>query len=70
MSNQVEYTGHHGTSGLQSHSIGDEYPFVIYGVGSATGATKWAVLNGSTGEHFPERYDTYAQAQQSLGNRL
>lgn len=59
----AQYTGHHGKSGLQGHSIGDEYPFVIYKVGHSDGPDKWAVLDGSTGHYHPERFDTYPQAQ-------
>lgn len=61
-----EYLGHHGTSGLQQHSIGDEYPFVIYGVGAADGTKKWAVLNGATGWYSDKRHDTYQQAQSEI----
>lgn len=62
---QVAYSGHHGTGGLQAHSIGPEYPHVIFGVGGE-GPTKWAFINGFTHEEDPRRFDTYQQAYDAL----
>lgn len=44
--NQVRYTGHGiNTSGLQGHSVGDDYPYMIIGVGSLT---EWQVIDCRT----------------------
>ena len=45
---KVGYTGHVGEGGLQGHSIGGYYPFIIYGQETAQG-TCYGVLNGATG---------------------
>lgn len=49
----TKYTGHVGNGGLQGHSIGALYPYVVYGQETPNG-TRYGVQNGATG------YDTGA----------
>lgn len=45
---EVKYEGHAGDGGIQGHSIGEEYPFVVYGQQFA-GVVKYRVLDTRTG---------------------
>lgn len=61
MSNQVQYTGHgQNTGGLQGHSIGDEYPYMVAGV-----IDGFAVLDTRTGTMGAHRH-TYREAEIDL----
>lgn len=55
---------HVGTSGLQAHSVGDLYPWVIVGTqrSDTDRSTAWYAWHTETGDRFPVR-DTYAQAE-------
>jgi hypothetical protein len=67
MSQQIQYSGHGAkTGGLQGHSIGSNYPFMIAG----TGDGQWVVIDARTSnESRPVR--TYNEAQQTItGLRL
>jgi len=56
---EVKYTGHGAkTGGLQAHSIGDEFPYMVQGRGEPM---KWVAVNLNTGEASPPR-ETYADA--------
>lgn len=55
MSN-AKYTGHVGQGGLQGHSIGGLYPYVVYGQETAEG-TRYGVMNGTTGTDTGAKYD-------------
>lgn len=44
----IGYTGHVGSGGLQGHSIGGYYPFIVYGQETEDGL-RYGVLNGATG---------------------
>lgn len=44
----VKYTGHVGNGGLQGHSVGALYPYVVYGQ-ETTDGTRYGVQNGATG---------------------
>lgn len=60
---KVAYTGHGAkTGGLQGHSIGDEYPYLIIGVADRWEApTEYSVMDTRTGNRSP-RYPTYMRA--------
>lgn len=46
----VEYTGHASKGGLQRHSIGAEYPYLIEGFQiGADAPVRWRVLDSRTG---------------------
>lgn len=55
---------HIGTSGLQAHSVGDLYPWVIVGTqrSDTDRTTVWYAWHTETGDRYPVR-DTYAQAE-------
>ena len=55
---------HIGTSGLQAHSVGDLYPWVIVGTqrSDTDRTTAWYAWHTETGDRYPVR-DTYAQAE-------
>lgn len=63
MSTQVQYTGHGAnTGGLQGHSIGPDYPYMIIGVADRLEApTQWVVMDSRTSNRSP-RFPTYARA--------
>ena len=59
---------HAGTSGLQSHSVGPEYPFAIVGkMAHAKAPTQWAVMNCLTGAEG-RAWPTYRAAQIDLAS--
>ncbi len=60
---KVQYTGHGAaTGGLQGHSMGDEYPYLIIGVADRWEApTEYSVMDTRTGNRSP-RYPTYMRA--------
>lgn len=73
MAQAVRYTGHGAnTGGLQAHSIGTDYPYMI--VGTQTGAhapTEWQVMDCRTSNRS-RRFPTYQRAvieQASLRTR-
>lgn len=44
METQAQYTGHgNNTGGLQAHSIGDGYPWIVVGGNAPGGFTNWKV---------------------------
>jgi hypothetical protein len=59
----VTYTGHGAkTGGLQGHSVGDEYPYIIIGVADRWEApTEYQVMDSRTGNRSV-RYPTYMRA--------
>lgn len=68
---EPEKRGHVGTSGLQSHSFGDIYPWSIVGVGDTLQA--WQLVSGERRERFDYTpgdtesfYTAYALAEQSI----
>jgi len=60
---QVQYTGHGAkTGGLQGHSVGDEYPYIIMGVADRWEApTEYVVMDSRTGNRS-HRFPTYMRA--------
>lgn len=51
MNAKAQYTGHGvNTGGLQQHSLGEDYPFIVVGTGTKG---HWYVLNGVTGDKSP-----------------
>ena len=63
MSTEVRYTGHgEKTGGLQGHSIGTEYPYIIIGVADSWYApTEYQVMDSRTSNRS-QRFPTYAAA--------
>lgn len=63
----VRYTGHGAnTGGLQGHSVGSDYPYMIIGVQDRLEApTEWQVMDSRTGNKTP-RFPTYQRAQIEL----
>lgn len=62
----VQYTGHAGTSGLQQHSIGPEYPYTIVGTQAhADAPTQWYVMDTRTGKGGEKRR-SYREAEIDL----
>ncbi len=63
MSNQVRYTGHGiNTGGLQGHSVGADYPYMIIGVQDRLEApTEWQVMDSRTSNRSA-RFPTYQRA--------
>jgi hypothetical protein len=59
----AQYTGHGAnTGGLQGHSIGSEYPYMIVGVADSLDApTEWQVMDSRTGNRGMRRR-TYREA--------
>lgn len=48
-----QYTGHGAnTRGLQAHSIGESYPYIVVGIDNPRQGkeTRWRVVNAITGE--------------------
>jgi len=62
-STAVSYSGHGArTGGLQAHSIGDEYPYIIMGVADRLEApTEYQVMDSRTGNRS-KRHPTYMAA--------
>ncbi len=60
---KVAYTGHGAkTGGLQGHSVGDEYPYIVIGVADRWEApTEYLVMDSRTGNRS-QRYPTYMGA--------
>ena len=63
MSGEVRYTGHGAnTGGLQGHSIGTEYPYIIIGVADSWHApTEYQVMDSRTSNRS-NRFPTYQRA--------
>lgn len=59
----VQYTGHGArTGGLQGHSVGTEYPYIIMGVADRYEApTEYVVMDSRTGNRS-QRFPTYMAA--------
>ena len=53
-----EYSGHVGSGGLQGHSVGGLYPWIIYGTGGGT----FGVMNGATGQDTGAVFTDYPGA--------
>jgi hypothetical protein len=53
-----EYSGHVGSGGLQGHSVGGLYPWIIYGTGGGT----FGVMNGATGQDTGAVFTDYPVA--------
>lgn len=71
---EVKYTGHGiNTGGLQGHSIGPDYPYIIAGIGRLHSirigeselVTFWQTRNGATNFVAPVR-ETYKDAEVDL----
>ena len=63
--NDAKYTGHVGEGGLQGHSIGGFYPYIVYGQETPDGV-RYGVLNGATGSAVSAEHscaDAYAIAE-------
>lgn len=60
---KVAYTGHGAkTGGLQGHSVGEEYPYIIMGIADRWEApTEYVVMDSRTGNRSP-RFPTYMRA--------
>lgn len=50
---EIEYTGHAGDGGLQRHSIGDQYPWTVQGIGNGA-KVEWQPFNTCTAEVGPK----------------
>ncbi len=63
MSNSVRYTGHGAnTGGLQAHSVGTDYPYMIVGIADRLEApTEWQVMDCRTSNRS-NRFPTYQRA--------
>jgi len=63
MSDQVRYTGHGAnTGGLQGHSVGADYPYMIIGVQDRLDApTEWQVMDSRTSNRS-DRFPSYQRA--------
>lgn len=55
------YAGHAGSGGIQKHSLGDEYPWVVVGYGDGT----WGAENVATGTQLVRR-GTYKECQADI----
>lgn len=66
---QATYTGHLPNSGgLQGHSLGSDYPYMIIGVASSLDMpTRWKVMDSRTGNTGVER-PTYCEAEIDLAS--
>lgn len=54
----VVYQGHAGEGGLQAHSVGGLYPWIIVGFGDGT----FSVMNGAAGQQLSARFRDYDEA--------
>lgn len=61
------YEGHAGDSGLQRHSIGDEYPFVVYGE-EFKGVVKYRILDTRRGTTWRVKFDTSKRASEVVAD--
>lgn len=69
MTQQVQYTGHGAnTGGLQAHSIGDNYPFLIFGRQFDRSRLLWGVLDTRDGTDHGTYID--GKAAQAKVNQL
>ena len=73
---RAESTGHAGNGGLQRHSLGEDYPYIIFGVedygnkskaerlaaGEAMPPMEWRVRHAVSGSES-KNFPTYALAQ-------
>lgn len=71
----AEYSGHAANSGLQKHSIGEDYPYIIFGVedygnkskaerlaaGEAMPPLEWRIMHAVSGSES-KNFPTYALA--------
>lgn len=60
---RCQYLGHGARSGgLQAHSMGDEYPYIIHGITTGPHApTEYQVMDSRTG-NTSQRFPTYMSA--------
>jgi hypothetical protein len=59
----ARYTGHgEKTGGLQTHSVGPLYPYIVYSQETPRGR-KHGVLHGGTGGDSGPTFDTHAEAE-------
>ena len=59
---KVSYTGHAGDGGLQGHSVGSDYPYMVVGVQDRLSApTEWRVSDTRTGD-MSAKFPTYQRA--------
>jgi hypothetical protein len=56
---------HASESGLQAHSIGPEFPWLVVGTEDAERNTRWYAWNTITGDRYPTRA-TYSRAQMDV----
>ena len=63
MATQVQYTGHGAnTGGLQAHSVGPDYPYMVVGVQDRYEApTEWCVMDTRT-SRLSQRFPTQQRA--------
>jgi hypothetical protein len=61
--------GHVPGSGLQKHSIGADYPWLVFGVGNGD-RVDYRVMNCETGETLPYYCSTAGLAQWFLDTHL
>lgn len=55
------YGGHAGEGGLQRHSVGEEYPFVVYGE-EYHGKVRYRILDSRSGYTYWGKFDTSLRA--------
>lgn len=60
----VRYTGHVGQGGLQGHSVGDVYPWIVYGQ-ETTAGTMYGVMHASDGRDTGPQFDSLAAVEHS-----
>jgi hypothetical protein len=54
---------HHGTGGLQKHSIGADYPYIMVATQRhGAGPLQWMVMDGATG-NLSQRFSTSQAAR-------
>ena len=59
---RAETAGHAGSSGIQTHSLGDIYPLAVYGTGDGRWCV-WSCLSGVTFGEFWNTSEAFAYAQ-------
>lgn len=52
---QAVYEGHAGDSGIQRHSIGEEYPFIVYAE-EFRGHLRWRIMDSRSGYTLVDKY--------------
>ncbi|QVE65549.1 hypothetical protein [Ralstonia phage vB_RsoP_BMB50] len=52
---EAVYEGHAGDGGIQRHSIGEEYPFIVYAE-EFKGFVRWRIMDSRSGHTLVDRY--------------